>query len=132
VAPTVSPRPVQCRSGEPNDRELFGRVYRQARCATSCPEPDEWFPLTADVGRAREQAARAIAICAGCPVRADCLELSLRTLSASARTECGAAWSPRNAGSCGAAGWQECSVAEDGAEQLPGRFLTPVTEARDL
>ena len=23
---TVSPRPVQCRSGEPNDRELFGRV----------------------------------------------------------------------------------------------------------
>ena len=75
---TVSPRPVQCRSGEPNDRELFGRVYRQARCATSCLEPDEWFPLTADVGRAREQAARAIAICAGCPVRADCLELSLR------------------------------------------------------
>ena len=75
---TVSPRPVQCRSGEPDDRELFGRVYRQARCATSCLEPDEWFPLTADVGRAREQAARAIAICAGCPVRADCLELSLR------------------------------------------------------
>ena len=62
---------------EPNDRELFSQVYRQARCATSCLEPDEWFPLTADVGR-REQAARAIAICAGCPVRADCLELSLR------------------------------------------------------
>ena len=56
---TVSPRPVQRRSGEPNDRELFGRVYRQARCATSCLEPDEWFPLTADVGRAREQAAKA-------------------------------------------------------------------------
>ena len=52
VVTTVSPRPVQCRSGEPNDRELFGRVYRQARCATSCLEPDEWFPLTADVGRA--------------------------------------------------------------------------------
>ena len=77
---TVSPRPVQCRSGEPDDRELFGRVYRKARCATSCLEPDKWFPLTADVGRAREQAARAIAICAGCPVRADCLELSLRAL----------------------------------------------------
>ena len=75
---TVSPRPVQCRSDEPNDRELFGRVYRQARCATSRLEPDEWFPLTADVGQAREQAARAIAICAGCPVRADCMELSLR------------------------------------------------------
>ena len=129
---TVSPRPVQCRSGEPNDRELFGRVYRQARCATSCLDPDEWFPLTADVRRAREQATRAIAICAGCPVRADCLELSLRHSSASARTECGAAWSPRNAGSRGAAGWQECSVAEDGAAQLPGRSLTLVTEARDL
>ena len=75
---TVSPRPVQCRSGEQTDRELLGRVYRQARCARSCLDPDEWFPLTTDVARAREQAARAIAICAGCPVRADCLELSLR------------------------------------------------------
>ena len=82
---TVSPRPVQCRSGEPNDRELFGRVYRQARCATSCLEPDEWFPLTADVGRAREQAARAIAICAGCPVRADCLELCLHRPAVTSR-----------------------------------------------
>jgi hypothetical protein len=78
VVTTVSPRPVQCRSDEPNDRELFGRVYRQARCAISCLDPDEWFPLTPDVGRARVQAARAIAICAECPVRADCLELSLR------------------------------------------------------
>ena len=75
---TVSPRPVQRRSGKPNDNELSGRVYRQARCATSRLDPDEWFPLTADVGRARVQAARAIAICAECPVRADCLELSLR------------------------------------------------------
>ena len=74
---TVSPRPVRCRSGEPPDRELLDLVYRQARCATSRLDPDEWFPLTADVGRAREQAARAIAICAECPVRADCLELSL-------------------------------------------------------
>jgi WhiB family transcriptional regulator, redox-sensing transcriptional regulator len=78
VVTTVSPRPVQCRSGELNDHELLVRVYRQARCATSCLDPDEWFPLTADVGRAREQAARAIAICAECPVRAECLELSLR------------------------------------------------------
>jgi WhiB family transcriptional regulator, redox-sensing transcriptional regulator len=50
----------------------------QARVNLITADPDEWFPLTADVGRAREQAARAIAICAGCPVRADCLELSLR------------------------------------------------------
>ena len=108
---TVSPRPVQCRSGEPNDRELFGRVYRQARCATSCLEPDEWFPLTADVGRAREQAARAIAICAGCPVRADCLELCPTLPSA---TE----WRPvaENAG-CARV---RVFVAETRA-QLPGR-----------
>jgi WhiB family redox-sensing transcriptional regulator len=78
VVTTASPRPVQCRSGEPNDRELLSRVYRQARCAASCLDPDEWFPLTADVRRAREQAARAIAVCSECPVRADCLELSLR------------------------------------------------------
>jgi hypothetical protein len=78
VVTTVSPRPGQRRSGEPNDRELSGRVYRQARCATSGLDPDEWFPLTADVARARVQAARAIAICAECPVRADGLELSLR------------------------------------------------------
>ena len=129
---TVSPRPVQCRSGEPNDRELFGRVYRQARCATSCLEPDEWFPLTADVGRAREQAARAIAICAGCPVRADCLELSLRHSFGIGAHGVWGGLVAEDAGSCGAAGWQECSVAEDGAAQLAGRFLTLVTEARDL
>lgn len=39
---TVPPPPVQCRSGELNDHELLGRVYRQARCATSCLDPDEW------------------------------------------------------------------------------------------
>ena len=129
---TVSPRPVQCRSDEPNDRELFGRVYRQARCATSCLEPDEWFPLTADVGSAREQAARAIAICAGCPVRADCLELSLRhSFGIGAHGVWGGlvAEERRELRRRRLAG---CSVAEDGAAQLPGRFLTPVTEARDL
>ena len=35
-------------------------------------------PLALDAAKARDQAASAIAICAGCPVRADCLELSLR------------------------------------------------------
>jgi WhiB family redox-sensing transcriptional regulator len=75
---TVLPGPEWWPVGEPDDLKLAGRVYRQARCATSCLDPDEWFPLTRDVGLAREQAARAIAICAKCPVRADCLELALR------------------------------------------------------
>jgi WhiB family redox-sensing transcriptional regulator len=69
---------ARCEPGELTDRELAGRVYRQARCAGSCLEPDEWFPVAPDVARARDQAAKAIAVCAGCPVRADCLELSLR------------------------------------------------------
>lgn len=86
MAVTVSLRPVRYRSGEPNDRELAGRVYRQARCASSCLDPDEWFPLTADVAGAREQAARASAICAECPVRPDCLELSLRAVSTRRRS----------------------------------------------
>ena len=34
--------------------------------------------MTRDVAKAREQAAHAIAVCACCPVRPDCLELSLR------------------------------------------------------
>ena len=69
---------AQCEPSKLTDRELAGRVYRQALCASSRLEPDEWFPLALDVAKARDQAASAIAICAGCPVRADCLELSLR------------------------------------------------------
>lgn len=67
--------------GELNDSELADRVYRHAGCARSRLDPDEWFPLTADVSKARNQAAGAIAVCCACPVRADCLELSLRQAS---------------------------------------------------
>ena len=58
--------------------ELAGRVYRLARCAGSSVDPDDWFPLARDVTKARDQAAHAIAVCARCPVRPDCLELSLQ------------------------------------------------------
>ena len=34
--------------------------------------------MTHDVAKARDQAAQAIAVCARCPVRPDCLEISLR------------------------------------------------------
>ena len=60
------------------DGELAGRVYRLARCAGSRVDPDDWFPVARDVAMARDQAAHAIAVCARCPVRPDCLELSLR------------------------------------------------------
>lgn len=69
---------VRYEPGVLTDRELAVRVYRQARCAGSRVDPDEWFPLTMDAAKARDQAAGAIAICTACPVRADCLELSLR------------------------------------------------------
>jgi hypothetical protein len=73
------PAPAPARKGvHRTDGELAGRVYGQARCASSCLDPDEWFPLALDVAKARDQAANAIAICTDCPVRADCLELSLR------------------------------------------------------
>jgi WhiB family transcriptional regulator, redox-sensing transcriptional regulator len=38
-------------------------------------DPDLFFPISA-VGRAVDQIARAKAICAGCPVRRECLEFA--------------------------------------------------------
>lgn len=77
AVPTRSYR-ARYRADELTDDELTVRVYQQARCACSRIDPDEWFPLTLDVVKARSQAARAIAVCITCPVRADCLEFSLR------------------------------------------------------
>ena len=56
---------------------LWARVVRHARCADSGLDPDEWFPASIEPARARHEAAAAIAVCTGCPVRAQCLELSL-------------------------------------------------------
>ncbi|HZI73508.1 MAG TPA: WhiB family transcriptional regulator, partial [Gemmatimonadales bacterium] len=95
-------------------------------------DPDEWFPLTADVRRAREQAARAIAVCAGCPVRADCLELSLRHSSGIGAYGVWGGLVAEERRALRRRRLRECSVAEDSAAQLPGRSLTLVTEARDL
>src|ERR1700719_4906530 len=53
-------------------------VAGQARCADSGLDPDQWYPVSTEPARARHEAAAAIAVCAGCPVRAQCLELSLR------------------------------------------------------
>ena len=60
------------------ERALAARVARYARCADSGLDPDTWFPVNVEPGRARQEAAAAIAVCAGCLVRGHCLELSLR------------------------------------------------------
>jgi hypothetical protein len=57
---------------------LWAQVTRHARCAESSLDPDEWFPVSAEAGMARQEAAAAIAVCAACPVRVQCLALSLR------------------------------------------------------
>jgi hypothetical protein len=60
------------------DGALAAEVARKARCADGTVDPDEWFPVSTEAEAARREAARAIAICTACPVRAACLELSLR------------------------------------------------------
>ena len=69
------PAPVP---GPVTDYRLWARVARYAGCAGSGLDPDEWFPASIEPARARREAAAAIAVCAICPVRAHCLELSLR------------------------------------------------------
>jgi hypothetical protein len=55
-----------------------------ARCwGTS--NPDDWFPVAARRDRARIEGARALQVCAACPVRAQCLELSMRVWHAGGR-----------------------------------------------
>jgi WhiB family redox-sensing transcriptional regulator len=60
------------------DQVLWVQVIRHARCATSRLDPEDWFPMSAEIGKARREAAAAIAVCTTCPVRAQCLTLSLR------------------------------------------------------
>jgi WhiB family redox-sensing transcriptional regulator len=61
------------------DEQLAGRVMSPlARCSGAATDPDEWFPAAAVVTAARSEAERALALCAACPVRAECLELSMR------------------------------------------------------
>jgi hypothetical protein len=60
------------------DDALWARVAGQARCADSGLDPDQWYPVSIEPAQARHEAAAAIAVCTSCPVRAQCLELSLR------------------------------------------------------
>ncbi|HWG64222.1 MAG TPA: WhiB family transcriptional regulator, partial [Streptosporangiaceae bacterium] len=56
-----------------------------ARCSASGVDPDEWFPITSARKGARLEASRALAVCNGCPVRAECLEVSMRFWFAAGR-----------------------------------------------
>jgi Transcription factor WhiB len=56
----------------------WARVIRQARCTKSSLDADVWFPVSPGAQQARQEAAAAIAICKDCPVRSQCLALSLR------------------------------------------------------
>jgi WhiB family redox-sensing transcriptional regulator len=61
------------------DEELTGYVMSPlASCASAAIAPDESFPVASTAARVQAEAARALAVCATCPVRAECLELSLR------------------------------------------------------
>jgi hypothetical protein len=61
-----------------SDQALRARVIRNARCADGRLDPDAWFPLSAEPGKARQEAAAAIAVCTACRVRGQCLEFSLQ------------------------------------------------------
>jgi WhiB family transcriptional regulator, redox-sensing transcriptional regulator len=60
------------------DQVSWVQVIRHASCATSRLDPEDWFPMSVEIGKARREAAAAIAVCTTCPVRAQCLTLSLR------------------------------------------------------
>jgi hypothetical protein len=56
----------------------WARVIRQAQCTERSLDADEWFPVSSGAQEARREAAAAIAVCQACPVRSQCLALSLR------------------------------------------------------
>jgi len=105
---------LRARPGELTNEELRNYVASPlAACSTASLDPDEWFPIAAGTARARAEASHALAVCAICPIQAECLEMSLRQWSSVGNTASGAAWSRPNARCCagsGAAGfrWRNC------------------------
>ena len=72
-------RPPYLQMAEPfTGQALWARVIRHARCADGSHDPEQWFPVSVQIEKARQEAAAAIAVCTSCPVRAQCLALSLR------------------------------------------------------
>jgi Transcription factor WhiB len=58
--------------------KAWAQVIRQASCIDSGLDAEEWFPVSPGAKEARREAAAALAICEACPVRSQCLALSLR------------------------------------------------------
>jgi hypothetical protein len=79
-AATRSPEPADLSGGQ-----LTAIVTSPVAGCFGSTNPDDWFPVAARADRARAEAARALRLCAACPVRAHCLELSLRLWEAGGR-----------------------------------------------
>jgi hypothetical protein len=60
------------------DRMMWLLVVGQGACSTSGLSPDAWYPVSAPAEAAMREAASAIAVCSGCRVRDECLELAMR------------------------------------------------------
>jgi WhiB family transcriptional regulator, redox-sensing transcriptional regulator len=61
-----------------SDAALWLLMVERGACSTSGLSADDWYPVSAPAEAARREAAGAIAVCSGCPVREECLELALR------------------------------------------------------
>ena len=59
------------------DKGPWSLVLAQAACTASKLNPDAWYQVSATTA-ARLEAAEAIAVCAACAVREQCLELAQR------------------------------------------------------
>ena len=85
-SPSTARTPDQATAGPPHqqiagpftDQALWALVIGLARCAEGVHDPEQWFPVNVEIEKARQEAAAAIAVCACCPVRVQCLALSLR------------------------------------------------------
>ena len=76
--PAGIPRPVTDPADLTVERLTEFVMSPLAGCVGSDVSTDEWFPVATRPAAARAEGARALARCAVCPVRTECLELSMR------------------------------------------------------
>ena len=89
VSPSAGPEPIPGRRnqaalsvltfdrGPDTDLARWAQLIRQARCADSGVDADQWFPVSTNAESAVREAADALAVCRSCQVRSLCLALSL-------------------------------------------------------